>query len=68
MKVLVRKGNFEKALRQFKRNTMDEGIIFEVREKEFYEKPCDKRRRKHKSAVNRQQRKQNADKPSPRTY
>jgi len=57
MKVLVRKGNFEKAIRQFKRNTIEEGIVIEVREREYYEKPCDKRRRKHKAAVNRQKRK-----------
>lgn len=53
MKVKVRRGNFEKAIRQFKRKTIEEGIVFEVREREYYEKPCDKRRRKHKAAVNR---------------
>jgi len=68
MKVIVRRGNFEKAIRQFKRNAIEEGTIIEVREREFYEKPCDKRRRKHKSAVNRQRRKENANNPSPRTY
>ena len=49
MKVVVRRGNFEKAIRQFKRKTIDEGIINEVREREFYEQPADKRRRKHKA-------------------
>lgn len=53
MKVVVRKGNFEKAIRMFKRKTIEEGIVFEIREREYYEKPCDKRRRKHKAAVNR---------------
>ncbi len=57
MKVLVRRGNFEKAIRQFKRNSIEEGIIIEVREREFHEKASDKRRRKHKAAVNRQKRK-----------
>jgi len=57
MKVVVRRGNFEKAIRQFKRNSIEEGIIIEVREREFHEKASDKRRRKHKAAVNRQKRK-----------
>jgi len=57
MKVIVRRGNFEKAIRQFKRNAIEEGIIIEVRERGFYEKPCDKRRRKHKAAVNRSKKK-----------
>ena len=57
MKVVVRRGNFEKAIRQFKRNTIEEGIIIEVREREYFEKPCDKRRRKHKAAVNRSKKK-----------
>ena len=57
MKVVVRRGNFEKAIRQFKRNTIEEGIIIEVREREYYEKPCNKRRRKHKAAVNRSKKK-----------
>ena len=59
MKVVVRRGNFEKAIRQFKRKTIDEGIINEVREREFYEQPADKRRRKHKAEVNRQKRANN---------
>ena len=57
MKVVVRRGNFEKAIRQFKRKTIEEGIIFEVRERGYYEKPSDKRKRKHKAAVARQRRK-----------
>ena len=59
MRIVVRRGNFEKAIRQFKRKTIDEGIINEVREREFYEQPADKRRRKHKAAVNRQKRANN---------
>jgi len=54
MKVIVRKGNFEKAIRMFKRKTIEEGIVFEVREREYHEKASDKRRRKHKAAVNRE--------------
>ena len=53
MRVVVRRGNFEKAIRQFKRKTIEEGIVFEVKERGYYEKPSDKRRRRHKAAVNR---------------
>jgi small subunit ribosomal protein S21 len=53
MKVTVKKGNFERSIRQFKRKGIEEGIFNEVRERESYEKPSDKRRRKHKAAVNR---------------
>ena len=56
MKVIVRRGNFEKAIRQFKRKTIEEGIVHEIRERGQYEKPSDKRRRKHKAAVNRNNR------------
>jgi len=59
MKVVVRKGNFEKAIRQFKRKKIEEDIINEVREREFYEQQADKRRRKHKDAVKRQKRANN---------
>lgn len=53
MKVFVKRGNFERAQRQFKRGIIEEGLLLELREREYYEKPSDKRRRKHKAAVNR---------------
>ena len=56
MKVLVKKGNFERAIRQFKRKTVEEGIVHEIKERGYYEKPSDRRRRKHKAAVNRNNR------------
>ena len=56
MKVVVKNKNFERAIRQFKRKTVEEGIVHEIRERGYYEKPSDKRRRKHKAAVNRQKR------------
>jgi len=51
MKVEVRNGNVEKALRILKRKTQKEGIVRIAREKEFYEKPAAKRARKKKSAL-----------------
>ena len=47
MRVVV-KGNFERAIRLFKRKTIEEGIIHEVRERGYYEKPSDRKRRKFK--------------------
>ena len=50
MKVEVRNGNVEQALRILKRKMLKEGTIKMVREKEFYEKPTAKRQRKKKSS------------------
>ena len=68
MKVRVKRGNFEKAIRQFKRKTIEEGIVFEIREREYHEKPCDKRRRKHKAAVNRSKKSNGSPDKSRRKY
>lgn len=54
MKVIVKKGNFERSIRQFKRKITEEGTIILIREGEWYEKPSDKRRRKLKAAKNRE--------------
>ena len=51
MKVDVRHGNVEQALRILKRKTQKEGIIRIAREKEFYEKPTAKRQRKKKQNI-----------------
>ena len=51
--VEVRNGDVTKALRIFKKKVMEAGIIQEVREREYYEKPCEKRNRKKKAAINR---------------
>tara|TARA_B110000977_G_C10979675_1_gene455634 strand:+ start:851 stop:1051 length:201 start_codon:yes stop_codon:yes gene_type:complete len=54
MKVIIKKGNFDRALRQFKRKITEEGLLQEVREREYYEKPSDGRRGKLKAAKNRE--------------
>ena len=47
----IRKGeNFESALRRFKRKIEQEGILREVRDRTYYEKPSKKRRRKRSRA------------------
>ena len=43
----IKKGeSFEVALRRFKRKIDQEGILREVRDRSYYEKPSSKRRRK----------------------
>ena len=48
--------SFEKALRIFRKKVENAGIKDSVREKEYYEKPTAKRRRKLKSAIRRTER------------
>ena len=48
--------SFEKALRIFRKKVENAGIKDAVREKEYYEKPTARRRRKLKSAIRRQER------------
>ena len=46
--VEVRKGNLEQAMRVLKRKIQKEGLIKEIRMRQYYEKPCDKKNRKKK--------------------
>lgn len=55
MEVKVRDGQVDKALKILKRKMQNEGVFRVLREKEFHEKPSDKRRRKKKEAVKRLQ-------------
>jgi len=48
--VTVYNDNFEKAIRKFKKKVMNAGILEEVRNREFYEKPTAVRKRKKASA------------------
>jgi small subunit ribosomal protein S21 len=51
--VEVRNNNIDKAIRVLNRKVKQEGIIRDVRAKQFYEKPSTKRRRKHAEATRR---------------
>lgn len=53
MQVKVRNGNVESALRVFKKKSAE--IIWEVREREYYEKPSLVRKTARKAAVKREQ-------------
>lgn len=55
MKVVVR-GTVDQALRVLKRKLQKEGVFREMRNREAYEKPSDKRRREKGEAVRRKQR------------
>jgi len=52
VKVMVR-GNIEIAIRKFKQKCANAGILEDVKKKESYEKPTEKRKRKKKQAKNR---------------
>ena len=45
LRVEVRNGDVNSALRKFKKKVQDSGILQELREREFYEKPTTKRKR-----------------------
>ncbi len=49
--VEVRKGNVEQAMRVLKRKVQKEGIVKELRERQYYEKPSAKKRRKKKENI-----------------
>ena len=44
---------FDVLLRQFKKKCERKGIVAEVRERQYYEKPAEKKQRKMKEAVRR---------------
>ena len=51
--VLVIDGNFERALRKFKKKIAESNLLNDLREREFYEKPTTERKRKKSAAKNR---------------
>ena len=51
--VIVKDGNVEKALRKFKKKVQDSGLLQELRDRETYEKPTTRRKRKKSAAKNR---------------
>ena len=51
LKIEVRNGNVEQAMRVMKRKLMKEGLMKELRARESYEKPSARKRRKKKEAI-----------------
>jgi small subunit ribosomal protein S21 len=55
MRVEVRNGNVEKALKVLKKKLYDDGAIKTYMDRQYYEKPSTVRRRRKKEAINRTQ-------------
>jgi len=53
--ILVKDGNVEKDLRKFKKKIQEQGLLIELKERETYEKPTTRRKRKKSAAKNRWQ-------------
>ena len=53
--------NFESAMRRFKRVVEKSGVLSEMRKREFFVSPSDKRKRAMASAVKRFRKKQSRD-------
>ena len=51
IEIEVRKGNLEQAMRVLKRKTQKEGIVKELKMRQYYEKPSEKKRRKKKENI-----------------
>jgi small subunit ribosomal protein S21 len=61
-RIEVRKDEpIDKALRKFKTRVRREGIIEEIKKREFYEKPSDRRRKDLARAVRKEQRRRTED-------
>ena len=53
LEVRVRNNNVEKAMRQLKKKVKEAGILHEVQQRQFYEKPSLKRQRLKKESIKR---------------
>jgi small subunit ribosomal protein S21 len=58
IEVQVRGGNLEKAMRVLKKKVQKAGIVKELRQRQYYEKPSDKRVRKKKEMAKNWKKKQ----------
>ena len=51
IEIEVRRGNLEQAMRVLKRKVQKEGIVKELKMRQYYEKPSEKKRRKKKENI-----------------
>ena len=58
IEVTVRNGNLVQALRVLKRKVMKEGLVKEIRDRQFYEKPSEIKQEKKKEAIKNWKKKQ----------
>ncbi len=66
--VYVRNDNVEQAMRKFKKKMQDSGLLQELRDREFYEKPTATRKKKASAAKNRWKKKVQSQKLPPKLY
>ncbi|MBL8019748.1 MAG: 30S ribosomal protein S21 [Spirochaetia bacterium] len=56
--VVVKEGeSIESALKRFKRECVNAGIQSEIKRREYFEKPSERRKRKHDAAVRKREKK-----------
>ena len=60
-KVIVIDGNFDFALRKFKKKVQNSGLLDDIRKKEFFDKPTNVRKVKKAIAVKREQKRQSLE-------
>jgi len=60
-KVLVVDGNFDFALRKFKKKIQNSGLLDDIRKNEFYEKPANVRKIKKAMAIKREKKRQSLE-------
>jgi|TARA_R100000988_G_C3954788_1_gene142991 small subunit ribosomal protein S21 len=53
LEVKVRNNNVEKAIRQLKKKVMKDGLLKELKQRQFYEKPSLKKQRLRKESIKR---------------
>lgn len=51
----------DRALKRFKMGLKREGVLDEIKKREFYEKPSERRRKEKAKAIRREQKRQNED-------
>lgn len=66
--VTVQDGQFEKAMRKFKKKVLESGLLRELKERETYEKPTTTRKKKKAAAKSRWRKKLSSDKLPEKLY
>jgi len=56
MQVVVKNGNVERAMRTLKKKIQKEGLLRELKQKQYFEKPSAKKARKKAEGIKRYQR------------
>ncbi len=67
-KVFVKDGQYERALRKFKKKINENGLLQQVRDNEFFEKPTTAKKRKKAVAANRWHKQVEAQKLPKRSF